>query len=127
MSYQYKRVDIRVVVCDTCGGFSWMSDRRWRRMPHDSGAAPIHLCQTCQRHALWCQAHQQYHLPEVFHRQACSDCGGLFTSVVRDTLTRCPSCRRVVGADTPQTVLPSSDRPRSLIQKLFAPRASNPH
>ena len=121
MSYQYKRADIYVVVCDACGEFSWVSDRRWRAMPQGSESAPIHLCQACQPQALWCQAHQQYHLPEVLHRHACSDCGGLFTSAARDQLTSYPSCRRAAGAAAPPAAWPSGERRRSLLDRLFAP------
>jgi protein-arginine kinase activator protein McsA len=121
MSYQYKRADICVVVCDTCGDFSWVSDNRWHEMPHGSSAAPIHLCQACRRHALWCSAHQQYHLPDTFHRQHCRDCGGLFTSVARDRLTRCPSCRRAAGEDPAPIARPVSSPPRSLLQRLLMP------
>src|SRR4026208_1296522 len=63
MSYQYKRADVCVVVCNICGDFSWVGDNRWRTMPESTSEQPIHLCKTCQCAALWCSAHQQYHLP----------------------------------------------------------------
>jgi hypothetical protein len=107
MSYQFKRADVQVVVCDICGDFSWVSNRDWREMPQRTGEQPIHLCRACQRVAVWCPAHQQYHLPDVFHRRACVDCGGLFTSVVRDAITRCPSCRRMAGDDPARAALRS--------------------
>ncbi|MFL5802558.1 MAG: hypothetical protein ACJ8CR_12565 [Roseiflexaceae bacterium] len=125
MSYEYKRPDVQVVVCDLCGDFSWISDRHWREMPQRTGEQPIHLCQICQRVAVWCPAHQQYHLLDAFHRRGCVDCGGLFTSVVRDQITRCPSCRRAAGDQPAQPAQREIGRRRSLVQLLFAPRGSH--
>jgi uncharacterized protein with PIN domain len=125
MSYQYKRADVRVVVCDMCGDFSWIGDRHWREMPERSGEQPIHLCRACQHVALWCSAHQEYHRPDMFHRRACVDCGGLFTSIVREALTRCPACRRAVSDTTARPAPQSVEQPRSLIQMLFSSRASH--
>jgi len=102
MSYQYKRAGVCVVVCDICGDFSGIGDRHWHEMPQRSSERSIHLCPTCRRGAVWCPAHQQYHRPEVFHRRPCVDCGGLFTSIVRDEVVRCRSCRRATGDDPPQ-------------------------
>jgi hypothetical protein len=123
MSYQYKRADVCVVVCDICGSFSWCSDRHWREMPKGT-SKPIHLCQACQPLAVWCESHQAYHLPDAFHRCACADCGGLFTSIVGRGLTRCPSCHRAAGDQPLQGVPPQMDRRRSFRQMLFAPRTS---
>jgi hypothetical protein len=120
MSYQYKRADICVVVCDVCGEFSWVSDRHWRKMPESTTEQPIHLCQACQNVALWCPAHQQYHLPEALHRCACVDCGGLFTSVVAQGIMRCPSCRRLAGNNVPPAAQPSAKPAPSFIHRLFA-------
>jgi uncharacterized protein with PIN domain len=120
MSYQYKRADTYVVVCDICGSFSWMSNRHWREMPQRVGNQPVHLCPTCRPTAVWCAEHQQYHLPDVLHRRPCADCGGLFTSVVREQFTRCPACRRSLEA--PSTVVPEPSRHLTLIQRLFALR-----
>jgi hypothetical protein len=125
MSYDSKRGDVRVVICDICGDFSWIGDRHWREMPQHTSEQPIHLCLACRPVAVWCPAHQQYHLPDTFHRHACVDCGGLFTSVVRDALTRCPSCRRAVG-DVPAQPMPRGQtRPRSFVDLLFSPRAGH--
>jgi hypothetical protein len=125
MSYQYKRADVRVVVCDICGDFSWMSDNRWRTMPKSTSEQPIHLCKMCQCVALWCSEHQQYHLPEALHRCACVDCGGLFTSVVTAAITRCPSCRRMAGASLPPAVQPNMKPAPSFIHKLFSLHTSD--
>jgi hypothetical protein len=125
MSYQYKRADVVVVVCDVCGDFSWIGDRHWRVAPHSTIDQPIHLCKSCQRLAMWCPAHQQYHRPDAFHRCACVDCGGLFTSTVRDEIIRCPSCRRVMGDNPVRTAPVDIERPRSLVQMLFSPRTSH--
>jgi len=125
MSYQYKRADVCVVVCDICGDFSWVSDRHWRTMPESAPEQPIHLCQMCQNVALWCSAHQQYHLPEALHRCACVDCGGLFTSVVAHAITRCPSCRRTASASLPPPPPPTVKPAPSFIRKLFSVRSTH--
>ena len=125
MSYQYKRADVRVVVCDICSDFSWIGDRNWRAMPESSPESPIHLCPKCQRVAVWCPAHKQYHLPDALHRRACVDCGGLFTSVVRNGITRCPSCRRAAGESAADTPPRKQERPRSLVQQLFSHRTGH--
>ena len=122
MSYQYKRNDIRVIVCDVCGDFSSPGDHRWQPTAQSTVERPIHICPACRRVALWCPAHQQYHLPNSFHRHACADCGGLFTSVVRDALTRCPACRRAAAEIPRPSAPPRNERPRSWVQSLFAPR-----
>jgi uncharacterized protein YlaI len=125
MSYQYKRADVQVVVCDICDDFSWIGDRHWRAMPQSNAACPIHLCPKCQRAAKWCPAHQQYHLADTFHRRACIDCGGLFTSIVRDAITRCPACRRAAGDGPTSNPLPAQERPRSFIRQLFSLRTTH--
>lgn len=122
MSYQYKRADTRVVVCDLCGNFSWVSNRNWREMPQRADNQPVHLCPACHPVAIWCPTHQQYHLPDVFHRRACVDCGGLFTSIVREQITRCPACRRSVGAYPASALTAESERSRSFVQKLLSLR-----
>ncbi|HNP85643.1 MAG: hypothetical protein JST60_18260 [Chloroflexi bacterium SZAS-1] len=122
MSYQYKRKDTLVTACDLCHDFSWVGDRRWRAMPHSTAEDPIHLCQACQRVALWCDAHRQYHFPESFHRHACADCGGLFTSVVRNALMRCPACRRAAGEGGVAAPPAPAKQVRSWVQLLFPPR-----
>ena len=124
MSYQYKRADVCVVVCNICGDFSWVGDRHWRKMPESTSEQPIHLCLTCQNVALWCSAHQQYHLPAALHRCACADCGGLFTSVMADAITRCPSCRRVAGGSLPPPTQPNVKPAPSFFHKLFAVHTS---
>jgi hypothetical protein len=120
MSFQYKRADVRVVVCDICDDFSWAGDSRWRTMPHSTSEHPIHLCKICQCVALWCSAHQQYHLPNALHRCGCADCGGLFTSVVADAITRCPSCYRAAGITLPPPAQPATKPAASFIHKLFS-------
>ncbi len=125
MSYQYKRTDVSVVVCDICGDFSWVSDRHWRAMPESTSEKPIHLCQGCQNVALWCAMHQQYHLPQTFHRCACVDCGGLFTSVVADAIIRCPACRRLAGDTIPSAEPPDMKHSYSFIHRLFSLGASH--
>ena len=125
MSYQYKRADVCVVVCNICSDFSWVGDSRWRTMPQSTSEQPIHLCKKCQCVALWCSAHQQYHLPHIFHRCACIDCGGLFTSVVADAITRCPSCRRIAAPSVPSTNPPSLKPAPSFLHKLFSLHAGN--
>jgi hypothetical protein len=125
MSFQYKRADVCVVVCDICADFSWVGDSRWRTMPHSTSERPIHLCKRCQCIALWCPEHDQYHLPEAFHRCHCIDCGGLFTSVVSRAITRCPSCRRLAGDDLPPPVQPQAKPSLSLFHRLFAPGTSH--
>jgi len=125
MSYQYKRADVQVVACDLCGDFSWVGDRHWHKTAQSTVKQPMHLCERCQHVAVWCLVHQQYHRPDAFHRCACVDCGGLFTSIVRDELTRCPSCRRIAG-DFPARAAPAGkERPRSFVQKLFSLRTSH--
>jgi hypothetical protein len=124
MSYQYKRPDACVVVCDICGDFSWNSDPNWRAMPGGT-STPIHLCQVCRPFAIWCEAHRQYHLPDAFHRQPCVDCGGLFTSTVSHMLTRCPACRRAAGEQPVLAPPPHIRRPRSFRQMLFGLRTSH--
>src|SRR5262245_32287838 len=121
MSYEMKGSDVHVVVCDICGDYSWIGDHNWRTMPGGTGEQSIHLCQPCRRVAVWCSGHHQYHLPDAFHRQPCIDCGGLFTSVVRDAITRCPSCRRAAGDYPAQTTQREPERPRTLLQLLFSP------
>jgi len=125
MSYQYKRADVCVVVCNICGDFSWVGDRHWRAMPEGTSEQPIHLCQQCQNVALWCSAHQQYHLPTALHRCACADCGGLFTSVVANVITRCPSCRRTTGDNAPPPTQPHTKPTPSLLHRLFSPHPSD--
>jgi hypothetical protein len=120
MSYQYKRADVCVVVCNICSDFSWVGDPQWRKMAQSTDAQPIHLCKACRRVALWCPAHLQYHLPEALHRCACADCGGLFTSVVADAITRCPSCRRTAGNNVPPTTQPTTKPAPSFFDRLFS-------
>lgn len=127
MSYDMKGTDVHVVICDICSDFSWIGDHDWHVMPHRSGEEVIHLCRPCRRVAVWCPAHQQYHLPDAFHRQPCIDCGGLFTSIVQDVITRCPSCRRAATDYPAQTIPPAQERPRSLLRLLFSPRAGHRH
>ncbi len=127
MSYQYKRADAQVVVCDACGDYSWVSDPQWRPTRQSSAEHPLHLCPKCRHAAIWCSAHQQYHLPHESHRRACADCGGLFTSVVRDAIVRCPACRRLAG-DLPRPApLPEPKRPGSFVRQLLSFRGSHRH
>ena len=121
MSYEFKRRDCKVVVCDICLKFSYVGDRHWHAMPSSTTGAPVHLCGECRAVAVWCPAHAQYHLPTTLHRHACEDCGGLFTSVVRDRQTRCPACRRSAGVQPPVRPEPPA---RSWVRALFAPRTA---
>jgi hypothetical protein len=98
MSYQLLQNHIKVVVCDICNDFSGMGDRAWRRMRYDAHNQPIHLCSKCRSKAVWCAAHQQYHLKDSQHRRPCVVCGGLFTSYVRQEIEHCPQCRRDLPA-----------------------------
>jgi len=125
MSFQYKRADVRVVVCDICDNFSWVSDNRWRTMPQSTSEKPIHLCKMCRCVALWCSAHQQYHLPNALHRCACADCGGLFTSVMAAAITRCPACHRSASASVPALTPPLVKPAPSFIHRLFSVRSSH--
>lgn len=125
MSYQYKRPDTQVVVCDACSDFSWVSDPQWRPTQQSSAEHPLHLCPKCWHVAIWCLAHQQYHLPDVFHRRACVDCGGLFTSVVRDAIIRCPSCRRLAGDLPTQPPPVEPKRAGSFVRQLFSFRPTH--
>jgi hypothetical protein len=124
MSYQYKRGNVCVVVCNICSDFSWVGDPQWRKMAHGTEEQPIHLCRACRGVALWCSTHQQYHLPKAFHRCACVDCGGLFTSVVAEAITRCPSCRRAADDSVPPPQ-PSAKPAPSLLHRLFALHTSH--
>ena len=103
MSYQRKSYGW-ITVCDICQEFGPIGDRYIRAMPHSTADEPRHLCNCCRSQAVWCEAHNVYHLGESFHRHACSDCGGLFTSVARAQLRQCPSCRpaMVPTATAPQ-------------------------
>lgn len=122
MSLECKRGEPRLVICDSCGDYSWCGDHSWRLMPHSTVERLIHLCPACRPGAVWCAAHQQYHRPDALHRHACADCGGLFTSAARDAISRCPSCRRAAG-DRPAPPQPRAARPvRSLAQRLSALR-----
>jgi len=120
MSYRYPRPDVQVVACDICNAFSWVGDPQWRPMQHSTIEKPIHLCRTCRNTATWCNTHQQYHLQHTAHRRPCVDCGGLFTSIVQDGITRCPSCRRAAGDQPAPVAAPRLDRPRSFLQRLFS-------
>jgi hypothetical protein len=122
MSYQTRPSGDHVVVCDLCGDFSGIYNRDWRRMSEPAGDQPIHLCHNCQHLAVWCPAHQQYHRPDVFHRRGCADCGGLFTSIVREQLTRCPSCCRAAGERSALPAPQRAEQPSSLARLLFALR-----
>ena len=125
MSYQYKRPDAQVVVCDACNDTSWMSDPQWRPTSQSSAERPLHLCPKCRHVAIWCSAHQQYHMPDAFHRRACVDCEGLFTSVVRDGIVRCPSCRRLAGELPTQPPALEQKRPRSFVRQFFSFRITD--
>jgi hypothetical protein len=120
MSYQVRHERYEVVVCDICDEYSYIGDRNWREMPQHRAEEPLHLCRKCKPNAVWCSGHQQYHRPDVLHRQPCVDCGGLFTSVARNSLTRCPSCQRS-ASNTVNTDTSTVERSRSLGQKLFSP------
>jgi hypothetical protein len=98
MSYQLLNNHITIVVCDICGEFSAMGDRDWCRMRYDAQDQPIHLCRKCRPSAVWCAAHQQYHLESSQHRRPCVVCGGLFTSFVSQQIEHCPQCRRNLPA-----------------------------
>lgn len=125
MSFEYKRSDCRVVVCDICSKCSYVGDRQWRLMPHQNAEQPIHLCPECRLVAIYCAAHQQYHLPQTMHRHACADCGGLFTSVVRDRITQCPGCRRAAGQPSVPAAQAPAQPARSWLQVLLSPRAGH--
>jgi hypothetical protein len=122
MSYQTRPSGDHVVACDLCGDFSGIYNRDWREMPQRIGGQPAHLCRACRRMAIWCQTHQQYHQPDVFHRRGCADCGGLFTSIVREQITRCPSCRRAAGERSALPAPQPAEQPRSLARLLVALR-----
>jgi hypothetical protein len=94
MSYQLLQNHITIVVCDICGEFGAKGDRDWSKMRYDAHEEPIHLCYKCRASAVWCAAHQQYHLEDSQHRRPCADCGGLFTSYVRHNVEHCPTCQR---------------------------------
>ncbi|KAB8142622.1 hypothetical protein F8S13_13785 [Chloroflexia bacterium SDU3-3] len=100
MSYQHKSYGW-VVVCNVCNEFGPIGDRYLRRMEGGTDEDPIHLCAKCASIAMWCDAHQTYHLPDSLHRHACADCGGLFTSVVSEQIYRCPSCQRSHAPEAP--------------------------
>ena len=98
MSYQLLQDHITIVVCDICGEFGAKGDRDWCKMRYDTHDQPIHLCYKCRSSAVWCAAHQQYHLEHSQHRRPCVVCGGLFTSYVRQNIEHCPQCRRELPA-----------------------------
>src|SRR6185503_4819381 len=107
MSYQLLENRITIVVCDICGEFSAMGDRDWSRMRYDAHDQPIHLCNKCRATAVWCAAHQQYHLEDSQHRRPCIVCGGLFTSYVRQNIEHCPQCRHDLPAPPPSAHQPN--------------------
>lgn len=103
MSYQERFDHVDVVVCDICGRCGAIGNRDWREMRQDEHGAAIHLCRTCRRSALWCAAHEQYHLAESLHRRPCIVCGGLFTSKVGQNIEHCPQCRRTLSLPPART------------------------
>jgi hypothetical protein len=125
MSYQMRPSGVQVVMCDLCGDFSGIGNRDWREMPHRVSDQPTHLCRACRHQGVWCSVHQTYHRPDAFHRHKCVDCGGLFTSVVREQQTRCPSCRRSGGKRTPLPVPQQAEQPRSWSRFFVALRPSH--
>ena len=101
MSYQLLHNHITIVACDVCGKFGAKGDRDWCKMRYDAQGEPIHLCYKCRASAVWCAAHQQYHLEDSQHRRPCVVCGGLFTSFVRQNIEHCPQCRRLLPEPPP--------------------------
>jgi hypothetical protein len=106
-----------VVACDVCSTIGAVGDRRFRVMRRDATGATHHLCSTCRVWAEWCDTHQSYHMPDDLHRHACADCGGLFTSRVRQHLLHCPSCLRehtFSAMPTSTPTKPAEPAPRGL-------------
>jgi hypothetical protein len=103
VSYQKRYNFPRVVVCDICDSFSAVGDWNWRKMRYDQNNKPIHLCPQCRPAAIWCEAHQQYHLANTLHRRPCVACGGLFTVPVEKPIAHCPQCRRSLPEPVEQT------------------------
>ncbi|NWG20111.1 MAG: hypothetical protein HXY39_07250 [Chloroflexi bacterium] len=114
MSYQERAQYGPVVVCDCCGTFGAIGDRDWRQMRGSGADDAVHLCPGCRRRAVWCEVHQQYHLPESLHRRACVTCGGLFTARVELGLEHCPACRRELGVVLPPVTPPPVRRTTGL-------------
>lgn len=127
MSYQSTQHNTRVIVCDICQASGPATDHRWRPTRHSTTERPMHLCPSCWRVAVWCPAHQAYHLPDAFHRRACADCGGLFTSVVREEITRCPACRRAAGGLPARQASAPAKQPRTWMRAFFTARGSERH
>lgn len=115
MSFQ-SRGNYDVVVCDVCRTVGAVGDNRFRLMRRDDAGTSHHLCASCRTWAEWCPTHQQYHLPDDLHRCACNDCGGLYTSRVRDQIARCPSCQRSFAPPKPVAAAPppAAAAPRGL-------------
>lgn len=112
MSYQHKSYGW-IAVCDMCQEFGPIGDRALRVMKGGTAEAPIHLCSTCCKDAVWCDHHHQYHRAEAFHRCACVDCDGLYTSIVHTQIKRCPSCQRATG------FVPTPSAPKARPQTLL--------
>jgi len=117
MSYQGERLYERVVVCDICGSWGAIGDLDWRKMRHSTYEHPIHLCRKCRPHAIWCVAHQQYHLADSLHRRPCVACGGLFTAQVGQQIEHCPQCRRGLPASAAR---PTQNQPLGFLASLQA-------
>lgn len=126
MSYQKHATYGSVVACDCCGSIGAIGDRDWRQVRGSGIADAMHLCRACRRRAVWCEAHQTYHLPESFHRRPCVACGGLFTAQVAWNLEHCPSCRRERGIVISIPVQASTER-RERWSWLFPWRALRRH
>jgi hypothetical protein len=118
MSYQEIR-EVALVVCDGCGARGAVGDRDWRQMRRTSAGAAAHLCPSCRRSAIWCEAHQRYHRPGDSHRCACADCGGLYTTTIDSGIARCPSCQRAHTPARPAADPPHHSRER-IIDRLRA-------
>lgn len=115
MSIQERARYGTVVICDLCEEVGALFDRDWRVMRRDTAGEPVHLCRKCHKVAVWCAAHQAYHRPSDNHRRACSACGGLFTSEVRQGIEHCPSCRRALQP----APAPAPARPAHPLRALF--------
>ena len=128
MSYQERLPHGPVVICDCCGAVGAIGDRDWRQARGAGLTHPVHLCHSCQRHAVWCDAHQAYHLPETLHRKPCITCGGLFTARVSLGIDHCPSCRRDFGVAVAASTIqpPHHDLLRELVSH-FPWRGSRRH
>jgi hypothetical protein len=114
-----------VVACDACNTVGAVGDRRFRVMRRDAAGATHHLCDSCRVWAEWCDTHQRFHMPNDLHRRACADCGGLFTSRVRQRIRHCPSCLRQHAPATTTVfvpVKPTEPAPRGLAGLMAALR-----